>query len=115
MKDRVREFLPITGRTAVIHHERGPAVCCIYLRLCVERRSLLSMGAAVHHDDHSMLYIAAQVERLSQKCFNLFSVETQETHALNRSNLAVGEKGGVHVGQTLRRTAVLNIEFRLIR
>ena len=53
-EDRVRELLAVSGRAAVVDHQRRPALRRVDLRLAVEGRPLLPVRAAVDHHDHRM-------------------------------------------------------------
>ncbi len=50
-EDGVGESLAVSGRAAVIDHQRRPALCRERLRACVEARALLAVRATVDHDD----------------------------------------------------------------
>ena len=110
---RVGERLSITGRPAVVHHQRGPSARGVDLALHVEGGALLAMRAAVDHHDQRVLRRVRLAGWPRQKRFDVEPVVV----AHERERLDLGERLArqhctIEIGQRLAVGAGHHVELR---
>ncbi len=74
-RDRVRERLAVSGRSAIIDHQCGPSAAGVRLGAMIECGPLLAMRPAMDHHNHRVLDRGIAKMRFREERFNVPSVE----------------------------------------
>ena len=113
----VGEDLAVTGRAAVVHHQRRPAARRVHLVLEIERRSLLAVRPAVNVDNQRILAGRAHADRLGQNGFHFeLVVVRDEREGFHLAEPLRSENRCVQIGQLPRcRRSVDHVQLRQIR